>query len=91
MKTKVLITLVAMVLAVACDKDGPQKSEHEQAVENIVAQCQNFDHTTFAQELPGVWRLDTDVSYDDNWEKITDWCLVTGEYNNECICWRGTT
>ena len=93
MKTKVLIALIAMVVAVACESpnDGQQKSKHEQAVENIVAQCQNFDHTTFAQELPGVWRLDTDVSYDDNWEKITDWCLVVGEYNNECNGWRGTT
>ena len=91
MKTKVLIALVAMVLAVACDKDGLQKSEHERAIENVVAQCQNFDCTTFAQELPGVWKLDTDVNYDENWEKITDWCLVLGEYNNDCIGWRGTT
>ena len=93
MKTKVLIALIAMVMAVACDKpnEAKQKSKHEQAVENIVAQCQNFDCTTFAQELPGVWRLDTDVSYDENWKKITDWCLVLGEYNNECIGWRGTT
>lgn len=91
MRTKMLIALVAMVLAVACDKDGLQKSEHERAIENIVAQCQNFDHTTFAQELPGVWKLDTDVSYDENWEKITDWCLVLGEYNHNTNGWRSTT
>ena len=91
MKTKVLIALVAMALAVACDKYGLQKSEHERAIENVVAQCQNFDCATFAQELPGVWKLDTDVNYDENWEKITDWCLVLGEYNNECNGWRGTT
>lgn len=93
MKTKVLIALIAMVMTVACDKptEVKQKSKHEQAVENIVAQCQNFDHTAFAQELPGVWRLDTDVCYDENWEKITDWCLVVGQYNNDCIGWRGTT
>ena len=93
MKTKVLIALVAMVVAVACDKlnGGLQKSEHERAVENLVSQCQNFDRTTFAQELPGVWKLDTDVRYDENWSKITDWCLVLGEYNNECNGWRGGT
>ena len=92
MRISVLIALAAMVVAVACDKpDVPQKSEHERAVESIVAQCQNFDRATFAQELPGVWKIDTDVNYDENWSKITDWYLVLGEYNNDVAGWRSTT
>lgn len=88
MRTKISIALIAMLM-VACNDNGnnPQKNSHKIVIENIMTQCQNFDTTTFAQELPGIWETDTSVIYDEKWLEIINWNMVMGEYNNEVNGW----
>ena len=89
-KNLLLLLLAAMSTMVSCDDNAQHKSKHEMAIDNLMTQCRNFDATTLSQELPGVWEIDTDVRYDDMWQKITDWYMVLGECNTDVGGWGGT-
>ena len=91
MRTKISIALIVMLMA-ACNynSNNPQKNSHTIVVENIMTQCQNFDTTTFTQELPGIWEIDTSVIYDEKWQEIVNWNMILGQYNNEVNGWSST-
>lgn len=71
-------------------ENEPQKSEHELAIDNLITQCQDFDAETLIQGLPELWKTDTFVYYDEEWQTITNWCMVMGEYNHDMAGWSPT-
>ena len=72
MKTKILLILMAFATIVACDNnDGkPQRSEYDIAIDNLMAQCKNFDAEMLIQGLPGVWEINSLVTYNADWSTI---------------------
>ncbi len=93
MRTKHLIlVLAAMFAIVSCNNDdnGPQKSKYATAIDNLITESKNLDAATFAQDLPGMWEIDTEVIYDDNWYDVVNWHMFFGEYNNDYIGWSST-
>ena len=71
-------------------ENEPQKSEQEVIIDNLITQCQDFDAETLIQSLPGLWKTDTFVYYDEEWQTITNWCMVMGEYNHDMAGWSST-
>lgn len=86
-----LLLLAAMLALFSCNDtnqtNNPPLSEEDKIVNELMAKCQNFDTTTFAQELPGIWDTDTSVIYDEKWLEIINWNMVMGKYNNEVNGW----
>ena len=67
-KSYLMLLLVAMFTLVACDKAVPL-SEEELYINNLIAQCQNFDSETLIQGIPGEWERDSYIMYSDEWKK----------------------
>ena len=82
MRANFVIAIVAFATMIACSSDniptGPQKSEQEITVENLISKCQDFDAESFIQGLPGVWQIDSEIYYCDNWQKITSINMFMG-------------
>jgi hypothetical protein len=57
-KNFLLLLLAAMFTMVSCENNESterQQSEEELYINNLMAQCQNFDSQTLVQKLPGAW------------------------------------
>ena len=82
-KSYLMLLLVAMFALVACDNnDGkPQRSEYDIAIDNLMAQCKNFDAEMLIQGLPGVWEINSLVTYNADWSTIDQPHLVMGKTN----------
>ena len=80
-----MLLLVAMFALVACDNNDnkPQRSEYDIAIDNLMAQCKNFDAEILTQGLVGEWKEDSFLSYDDEWKTITSAWYIMGEMNCE--------
>ena len=99
-KSCFVLLFIAMFALVACntpnttDNNGgdnnPPTSEEDTFVNNLIAQYGEFDATTLVQGLPGLWKTDTFVYYDEEWQTITNWCMVMGEYNHDMAGWSPT-
>ena len=78
-----MLLLVAMFALVACNNnDGkPQRSEYDIAIDTLMAQCKNFDADLLNQNLPGVWEINSLVTYNADWSTIDQPHLVMGEMN----------
>ena len=87
MKTKFFIAIITFATLVACSSDdsqtGPQKSEQEIAVENLISKCQDFDAESIIQGLPGEWVIELAFYYDEDWQKIIK-CIYDGKYGLFC-------
>jgi hypothetical protein len=60
--------------------DSP-KSKYDIVIDNLMSECKDFDAQTLVQGLPGEWREDSILSYDDEWTTITSpWCVM-GDMN----------
>ena len=67
------LLLVAMFSLVACNNntnnDVPPREEVVY-VNNLIEQGEDFDAETLIQGLPGVWKTDTVLRYDDDWQDL---------------------
>ena len=77
-KSYLMLLLVAMFTLVACDKSVPL-SEEELYINNLIAQCQNFDAETLIQGIPGEWERDSYIMYSDEWEKDFEIIELNGD------------
>lgn len=82
-KSYLMLLLVAMFALVACDNNDnkPQRSEYDIAIDNLMAQCKDFDAEILTQGLVGEWKEDSFLSYDDEWKTITSAWYIMGEMN----------
>ena len=74
-KSYLMLLLVAMFALVACDnnskeKDNSYKSEYDLAVENLMAQCKNFETMNLTDVLIGEWKWNSKLIYNDTWSNI---------------------
>ena len=73
MKVRILIALIVIMGFVACNNntnnDVPPREEVVY-VDNLIEQGKDFDTETLIQGLPGVWKTDTVLRYDDNWQDL---------------------
>ena len=83
MKIKLLIMLMVGAVIVSCDNKGTHtpKNKYDIAIENLMAQCKNFDADLLNQNLPGVWEINSLVTYNADWSTIDQPHLVMGEMN----------
>lgn len=84
MRTKTLTILMTLII-MSCNNDGgqnnfSQRSKYEVAIDNLLAQCKEFDAAVLSQNLPGEWMLDSSLKYDSNWDKITNVDIFFGIY-----------
>lgn len=77
-KSYLMLLLVAMFTLVACDKAVPL-SEEELYINNLIAQCQNFDSETLIQGIPGEWKRDSYIMYSDEWKKDFEILQLKGD------------
>ena len=83
-KSFLLLLLAAMFTMVSCENNEStkqQQSEEELCINNLMAQCQNFDSQTLVQNLPGNWIRDSYLIYDEKWSTIEKPFLVMGTMN----------
>jgi hypothetical protein len=82
-KSYLMLLLVAMFALVACDNNDnkPQRSEYDIAIDNLMAQCKDFDAEILTQGLVGEWKEDSFLSYDDEWKTITSAWYIMGDMN----------
>ena len=78
MKVRVAFFMIAVATIVACDKAVPL-SEEELYINNLIAQCQNFDSETLIQGIPGEWERDSYIMYSDEWEKDFEIIELNGD------------
>ena len=84
MKAKILIILIAMLALFSCNDtnqaNNPPLSEEDKIVNELMAQCQNFDAEDIIQGLPGEWDEYFYLFYDDAWQKITEVYMLEGKF-----------
>ena len=85
MKTKISILLIAALALFSCNNEKssntPQpESEEDKIVNELMAQCQNFDADDIIQGLPGEWDKYFQLFYDDAWQKITEVYMLEGKF-----------
>ena len=76
-----LLLLAAMFTMVSCENNEStkqQQSEEELCINNLMAQCQNFDSQTLVQNLPGEWVIDSAFMYDSEWKEIVETLIFQG-------------
>lgn len=84
MKTKLFYLLIAIIVASSCTNDDANRpSAEELYINNLMAQCQNFDSQTFVQKLPGVWVTDSVYGYDENWQNVKYVIVYKGNHRWE--------
>ncbi len=80
-KNFLLLLLAAMFTMVSCENNEStkqQQSEEELYIDNLMAQCQNFDSQTLVQNLPGEWVVDSEFVYDSEWKDIVETHIFQG-------------
>ena len=78
MNVRVAFFMIAVAIIVACDKAVPL-SEEELYINNLIAQCQNFDSETLIQGIPGEWKRDSYIMYSDEWKKDFEIIQLKGD------------
>lgn len=95
MKTKFLFLTMIVCVALSCDnkpieeitppQEGNEEvvpapiSEGEKYLNDVMAQCENWDAETLIQGLVGVWEVDSIYQYDEEWNKIVDIPIYDGD------------
>ena len=83
-KNHLLLLLVAMIALFSCDNEkqpnNPPLSEEDKIVNELMAQCQNFDAEDIIQGLPGEWKYDSQLLYDKSWKNILETYIFFGKY-----------
>ena len=84
-KNFLLLLLAAMFTMVSCanNESTKQQSEEELYIDNLMAQCQNFDSQTLVQKLPGGWVTDSVYGYDENWQNVKYVIVYKGNHRWE--------
>ena len=77
MKTRILISLLALFAFVACEKHPYRKEDR--AIEKLIAQCQNFSEATLLENLPGEWKRYCDLAYNNSWDEIERIFMYMGQ------------
>ncbi|MBE6212032.1 MAG: hypothetical protein E7129_02710 [Rikenellaceae bacterium] len=85
MKAKISILLIAALALFSCNNEKssntPQpESEEDKIVNELMAQCQNFDAEDIIQGLPGEWKYDSQLLYDKSWKNILETYIFFGKY-----------
>ena len=78
MKAKVIFLLVIVAIIISCNRTTSLNKD-ELYINNVMAQCQNFDEKTFIQCLPGEWKRDSYIVYSDEWDKDFEALLLNGD------------
>ncbi len=85
MKAKISILLIAALALFSCDNEkqpnNPPLSEEDKIVNELMAQCQNFNAEDIMQGLLGEWIVDSYLIYDENWHRVTKVIQLMGAHH----------
>ena len=78
-----LLLLAAMIALFSCDNEkqpnNPPLSEEDKIVNELMAQCQDFNAEDIMRDLPGEWKRDSYIIYSDEWDKDFEALLLNGD------------
>ena len=86
MKTIKHILFLALIFALfSCQNNNqltPQpESEEVKIVNNLMAQCRDFDSEALSSNIVGEWDTDSILFYNKEWNDITEYYQLLGVYN----------
>ena len=83
-KSYFLLLFAAMFTLFSCNNEkqpnNPPLSEEDKIVNELMAQCQDFDAEDIMQGLPGEWKYDSQLLYDKSWKNILETYIFFGRY-----------
>ena len=77
MKVKVIFLLMIVATIVSCNR-ATSLNENELYINNVMAQCQDFNAEDIMRDLPGEWKRDSYIIYSDEWDKDFEALLLNG-------------
>ena len=87
MKTIKHILFLALIFALfSCQNNNqltPQpESEEVKIVNNLMAQCRDFDSEALSSNIVGEWDTDSMLFYNNEWSDITEYYQLMGVFHN---------
>ncbi len=83
-KSYFLLLSAAMFTLFSCNNEkqpnNPPLSEEDKIVNELMAQCQDFEAEDIMQGLPGEWKYDSQLLYDKSWKNILETYIFFGRY-----------
>ena len=83
-KSYFLLLFAAMFTLFSCNNEkqpnNPPLSEEDKIVNELMAQCQNFDAEDIIYGLPGEWDAYFQLFYDDAWQVIEECHMLAGKW-----------
>jgi len=83
-KSYFLLLFAAMFTLFSCNNEkqpnNPPLSEEDKIVNELMAQCQDFDAEDIIYGLPGEWDAYFQLFYDDAWQVIEECYMLAGKW-----------
>lgn len=81
-----ILSLMVILVSLSCQNNNQPttqpESEEVKIVNNLMAQCREFDSEALSSNIVGEWDTDSMLFYNNEWSDITKYDQLMGVYHN---------